>query len=135
MLHSKFFLIEPLSGTSAVLAQSLKDDELKLCCVPQLISHEFGDKSGWSTADMYLVVKLAYLAQALDIFPDEGKRAQIFGSSDISEAVFDRWWSIKQVEYLGRTIEFSQELGSFSRCLRTSDSAVLARWLQEMTTK
>lgn len=132
MLHSRFFLIEPLSGTSAELAQTLKDDELILWCTPQLMSHEFSDRSGWSTADICLVVKLAYLAQALDIFQDQGKRAQIFGSADISEIVFDRWWSIKQIEYLGRTIEFSQELRSFSEYLRPGDSMVPTQWLQQM---
>lgn len=135
MLHTRFFLIEPLGETPAVLAQSLDNDELLLCCVPQLMSHEFGDKAGWSTTDMFLVVKLAYLAQALDIFQDEWKRAQIFGSTDISEAVFDRWWSIKQIEYLGKTIEFNQELGSFSRDLRPGNSVMVTRWLQDATTK
>lgn len=54
------------------------------------MSHEFGDKSDWTTADICLVVKLAYLANTLDIFQDERKRAQTFGAADISEAVFDR---------------------------------------------
>lgn len=135
MMHTKFFLIEPRGQAPADLAQLLTDDELLLCCAPQLMSHEIADKSGWTTADMCFVVKLAYLAQTLDIFRDEQKRAQIFGSADISEAVFDRWWSIKQIEYLGQTIEFSRELKSFSTKLRSSDSPVVKEWLQRMITK
>jgi hypothetical protein len=135
VLHSRYFLIEPRKGTSTELSQSLDDDELELCCVPQVMSHEFGDELGWSTADMCLLVKLAYLAQALDIFQDESKRAQIFGSADISEAVFDRWWSIKPVEYLGKTIEFRQELRSFLKKLPPSDSLFVTQWLHEAVTK
>ena len=114
MLHSWFFLIEPRKEALAELARCLTEDELLLCCSPQLMSHEVDDKSDWTEASIRAVVKLAYLAQTLDIFQDENKRAHIFGLADISEAVFDRWWSLKQVEYLGRAIESSQELRSFS---------------------
>jgi len=101
------------------------------------MSHEFADKSDWpmAEADMCLVVKLAYLAQALDIFQDESKRARIFGSADISEAVFDRWWSIKRVEYLGRTIDYSQDLGLFSKKLRPGASSLATQWLHEVIAK
>lgn len=132
MLHSRFFIIEPLSDTSAELVKHLTKEELLLCCSPQLMSHEFGDKSGWTTADICLVVKLAYLANTLDIFRDERKRVQIFGAADISEAVFDRWWSIKQVENLGRAIESSSELKSFSSKLCSGDSLVVTSWLQQV---
>lgn len=132
MLNSWFFLIEPRKETLAELAQCLTEDELSLCFSPQLMSHEFGDKSDWTEASIRAVVKLAYLAQTLDIFQDENKRAHIFGLADISEAVFDRWWSLKQVEYLGRAIESRQELRSFSSNLNPGDNPVVARWVQQV---
>lgn len=130
MLHRKYFLIEPLSGTLADLGQSLTEEQLVLCNSPQLMSHEFADKAGWTTADVCLVVKLAYLAQTLDIFQNGRKRAQIFGTADISEAVFDRWWSITETEYLGQAIECAQELRSFSSNLNPGNSPVVTSWLQ-----
>lgn len=135
MLHNWFFLIEPLKETSAELAQRLTEDELLLCCSSQLMSHEFGDKSDWTEASIRAVVKLAYLAQTLDISQDENKRAHIFGSADISEAVFDRWWLLKQVEYLGQAIESSQELRSFSSNLQPGDNPVVARWVEKVLAK
>ena len=135
MLNSWFFLIEPRKETLAELAQCLTEDELLLCCSPQLMSHEVDDKSDWTEASIRAVVKLAYLAQTLDIFQDENKRAHIFGLADISEAVFDRWWSLKQVEYLGRAIESSQELRSFSNNLHPGDNPVVARWVQQVLTE
>jgi len=132
MLNSWFFLIEPRKETLAELAQCLTEDELLLCFSPQLMSHEFGEKSDWTEASIRAVVKLAYLAQTLDIFQDENKRAHIFGLADISEAVFDRWWSLKQVEYLGRAIESRQELRSFWSNLNPGDNPVVARWVQQV---
>jgi hypothetical protein len=132
MLNNWFFLIEPRKETSAELAQRLTEDELLLCCSSQVMSHEFGDKSAWTEASIRAVVKLAYLAQTLEIFQDENKRAHIFGLADISEAVFDRWWSLKQVEYLGRAVESSQELRSFSSNLQASENPVVARWLEQV---
>jgi hypothetical protein len=132
MLHRWFFLIEPRKETSAELAQRLTEDELLLVCSSQLMSHESGDKSDWTEASIRAVVKLAYLAQTLDIFQDEKKRAHIFGLAEISEAVFDRWWLLKQVEYLGRAIESSQELRSFSSKLQAGDNPVVARWAEQV---
>lgn len=129
MLHTLFFLIEPLSGTSAELAQHLTKDELVLSCSAQVISHEYRDGFGWTQKDICTVAKLAYLAQTLDIFNDEHMRARTFGTPEISEALFDRWWSLKHVEYLGRPIESSQELRSFSGNLHAGDSPVVAAWL------
>lgn len=80
-------------------------------------------------------MKLAYLAQVLDIFQGEYKRAQIFGSADVSEEVFDRWWSIKPIEHLGRTNEFHQELRSFADSLRASNSPVVTNWLKHVLSK
>ena len=135
MLHSKFFLIEPLSAKTPELARFLTEDELLLCSSPSVIGHEFADKSDWTHADICLAVKLAYLAQVLDIFQDENKRAQIFGSANVSEDVFDRWWSIKPIEYLGRTKEFQQELRSFADSLRVSNSPVVTNWLKNVLSK
>jgi hypothetical protein len=132
MLHSRFFLIEAQSRTSVELAQYLAKDALLLCCSPQLMSHEFGDKSGWTEQDMCLVVKLAYLAQTLDIFQEERERAYVFGAANISEAVFDRWWSIKPIEYLGRTVESSQELKLFACKLDPGDRPMVATWLRQV---
>lgn len=132
MLHRRFFLIEPLNGTLAELGRSLTEDELVLCCSPQLMSHEFADKSGWTATDICLVVKLAFLAQTLDIFQNERKRAAVFDTADISESVFNRWWSIREIEYLGRTIECSQELRAFSSNVDPGNSLVVKNWLQQV---
>lgn len=130
MLHEAYFLIEPLSHTRAELARLLDDDVLALLCSPQSISHQYADKSGWSAADSSLVAKLACLAQMLDIFPDATKRVEIFGAAEISEAVFDRWWTIRPVEHLGRTTEYVEELKLFSDQLVTPDRPRVADWLR-----
>lgn len=132
MQHHKYFLIEPLSTTPAQLVRFLSEDELVLCCSANLMSHEFADKSGWTNSDICHAVKLAYLAQTLDIFQDAHKRAQAFGSADISETVFDRWWSIKPIEYLGRTSECSHEMGLFADNISAANSPVVTSWLQQL---
>lgn len=134
MLHPKFFLIEPLSGSLAEWG-ALTEEELSLCGSSHLMSHELPDKSDWTLADACAVVKLAYLAQTLDIFQEESTRAHIFGSADISETVFDRWWSIREIEYLGRAIECSRELKLFSSHLSPGNSPLVTSWLRNATAK
>ena len=132
MLHDRFFLIEPLNETSAKLARFLSEDELALCCSPQSISHQVGDKSAWTEADVGLIVKLAYLVQTLDIFQDEDRRVRIFGQAAISESLFDRWWALKPITHLGRTTECSEELRSYRQELHVNENGIVRNWLQQV---
>ena len=79
-------------------------------------------------ADSQLVAKLTCLADMLGSFSDPIQRTEIFGSAEISEPLFDRWWSIRCIEHLGSTLDYGEELGYFSSQLRAPSNPRVVEW-------
>jgi hypothetical protein len=133
MLHRTYFLIEPRPGTREALTPHVEKELLSLLCAPQSISHEWADRSSWQPTDSELIVKLTCLADMLGSFPDATRRAEIFGSAEITEVVFDRWWSIRRIEHLGSTSDYGDAIAYFSDHLPRPARPLVAEWIHRQS--
>jgi hypothetical protein len=99
--------------------------------MPELMSDEQGGRSAWDSADHALKLKLLWLARIReysDLTQDEDAR-RILGSNEIAEHVFDRWWTIRELEFAGSASDFVDYMKPFADKARPSGSELVDEWL------
>lgn len=114
MRHTAYFLIEPKSEALEVFP-AVAEDLADLLLEPLMVSRCFAGRSVWRTQELELVVKLLFVARMREYSPlsrDEDA-IRVLGSSDVSTALFDRWWSIRRLN----VDETSEEMESYLAAL------------------
>jgi hypothetical protein len=101
MGFTALYVIEALPALSVFLSARLSDEVLLgLLLQPRVLANREGGKTTWTEADNTTLVKLFFLASLHDYdttVTDEGFR-EVFETDQLTEDMFDRWWSIRRLE-------------------------------------
>ncbi len=101
MRHTRYFLIQPKEAAGAHFSSAVSGDLAALMLEPTLTSRDCGGRSAWCEPDIMLVVKLLYVASVRELDPlsSDAEAARVLGSASITAETFDRWWSIRGLNY------------------------------------
>lgn len=126
-----YFLIEPRPGAECELAERAGKVLSGFLLAPYLMTRCFKDRSAWRLFDIAIAIKLMYLAQLREYGPlqsDEGARA-ILGSDRVSADLFDRWWTIRKLEFGGPTEDKQELLGLMLDKIEPTGNGVVDCWI------
>lgn len=108
------YLIEPRTDLAAWLHRRVKSDVTEELLKPVTYHTQEKEDAAWNEADRLLKAKLIFLhglrESVQPLLHGDADYAAVFGSTDILDAHFDRWWTI-------RRYEAHQELGDLARGL------------------
>jgi hypothetical protein len=95
MLGTYYFLIEPRADAREHFTKVVGEDA-DLLLDPLLL-----DPEAKGPDEVIPLAKLVFLARIreYDCFSSAENAVRVFGSDEISVDVFDRWWTIRDVEY------------------------------------
>lgn len=88
-------------------------------------------KPAWRLFDIAVAIKLMYLAQLREYGPlqsDEGAQT-ILGSNRVSVDLFDRWWTIRKLEFGGPTEDKQELLGLMLDKIEPTGNGVVDCWV------
>jgi hypothetical protein len=136
MRHTAYFLVEPTSDAQPQFVNAL-GGFASVLLETVLLSREFTDRSSWREAELTLAVKLLYLARLREYQPlsSDADAERALGSAAISAEVFDRWWSIRRIEFEGASEQMQGFLVRVMRNVPATGNATVDEWLQEMTSR
>ena len=132
MQFEAFYLIDPRPDLPARLAGRVDPDLAELLTEPVVLSHtEGGCHSLWQPEDHALRVKLVFLAslRQYDTLETDASVEAVFGSSRISAALFDRWWTIRRLEIDDDTERLEPLLVKHLDRVQRTGNEVVDRWL------
>jgi len=94
------YVIEPRAEFTAWLSGRVSPETADFLLEPVTYHSQEKDDSSWLESDRLLKAKLVFLAN-LDHdhrspFTTEGEFTALFGTASITEALFDRWWTIQR---------------------------------------
>jgi hypothetical protein len=112
-----FYLIEPRAELAAWLSGRVSADVAQVLLEPVTYHSEESDDATWLESDRLLKVKLVFLhalrhdGQAP--LPSDEEFAAIFGTVRVSQALFDKWWTVRRHQ-TSRELGRSEELLAYS---------------------
>jgi hypothetical protein len=131
-LIDAFYVIEPRPEFRQHLWGRTEPDFADILLESVLIRHREGGRTTWRLANYEAKIKLLYLARLREYTPlaaDEDAE-RLLGSARVSVPVFDRWWSIRQME----VEDDAEELVGFLRLMRARvdlpDDELVVDWLK-----
>jgi|GEM_PF-3600038 len=130
-----YYAINPRPEFADWLLERTDADMVELLTEPKLIEHdEFIGKTSWGPRENVLRVKILFLAGLRDLRPisDDAGCESILGSSEISEAMFDRWWTIQYLELECNVKEYLGELNRALDSVRPTGNPVVDEWLENL---
>jgi hypothetical protein len=131
MQHIGYYLIEPRPDAVAHFRDCGDQDFAEILLEPILISNAEADRSAWRAEDHVLRVKLLFLARIREYSPcasDEDAR-KWFGSDRVSGEVFDRWWTIRGLEFEGSDSELADFLEPVKEKILPTGNSLLDEWV------
>lgn len=131
MQRLAYFLIEPRPGSERELAERAGRVLSEFLLAPYLTTRCFADRSAWRLFDLAVAIKLIYVAQVRQYGPlqsDEGAQT-ILGSDRVSVELFDRWWTIRKLEFGGPTEEKQELLGLMLDKIEATGNGVVDCWI------
>ena len=133
MRHTVYLLVEPTANAMREFPLSDGQDA-DLLLERQLMSREYGDRSPWRKEEVSLVVKLVYLARMreYDPFSNDLDAKRIFGSDAISIQVFDRWWTLREVDFECPSEQMSDYLAAVAMKIQPTGNTVVDEWLNQL---
>jgi hypothetical protein len=132
---SGYYAINPRPEFADWLLKRTDADMVELLIEPKLVEHdEVIGKTSWRSRENILRVKILFLAGLRDLTPisDAAGCKSILGSSEISESLFDRWWTI---QYLELECNVNEYLGELTRALDSvppTGNPVVDGWLEDL---
>lgn len=132
-LYDAFFLIEPRPALRERLVGRTDPDLAELLEQPVLIRKRENTGSAWRHNERLAQVKLLFLASVAEYTPlnDPAEFELVFGSTRLSEALFDRWW-------IARRFVVDEDWESLEARLRAqvnrvdaTDNPRIDQWLSE----
>jgi hypothetical protein len=131
MLHTHYYFIEPRPEAATRFRDRDHQDFADILLEPVLISDAAADRSGWRHEDHVLRVKLLYLARIREWPPcasDEDAR-KWFGGDRVSGEVFDRWWTIRCLDFEGSDSELAEFLGPVKEKILPTGNSLVDEWV------
>jgi hypothetical protein len=131
--HTDFFLIEPNDAARSKFPVALGENSV-LLLEPALTSRSSPDRSPWRRPELELAVKLIFVAQMREYeFLSSDTSAQlILGSVGVSVDVFDRWWTIRRLEFEARSEELEDFLVAIADQVEATGNAVVDDWVKSL---
>ena len=131
-----FYQIEPRPEFADWLAQRVNPEVAEAVLKPVTYHSHEKDDPAWLESDRLLKVKLIFL-NALRRYhqpplPNDAEFIAVFGSLQITEALFDKWWMIRRIEAkseLGSPAEF---LAYSTEPAAPTGSARVDEWLAKL---
>jgi hypothetical protein len=105
-------------------------------CGASAVRKHFADRSPWREPELTLAVKLLYLARLREYDPlsSDAEAERVLGSAVVSAEVFDRWWSIRRIEF-----DTPEEMHDFlSRVVQkvpSTGNVTVDEWLRRVTSR
>jgi hypothetical protein len=133
MQFEALYLIEVRPALRDRLEGRVESDFAEFLVEPVVLSNkEGGCHSAWRADDHALTVKLLYLAQVREYTPfsSDASFEAVFGSSRLSSALFDRWWTIRRLERDDDTESLRPLLKQFLPMVEPTGNELVDRWLE-----
>jgi hypothetical protein len=130
--HDAQYLIEPRTDLAAWLAERVDSDLADILCEPVVLVNLESDRSDWTPQDRMLAIKLVYLAslrQYTGLDTDAGLESA-FGSTWISVALFDRWWTLRLLPASDRTGDLRQFVTAHLGSIQRTGNELVDSWLE-----
>lgn len=133
MEHTDFFLIEPNDAARSMFPAALGANAV-LLLEPALTSRSFPDRSLWRRPELELAVKLVFVAQMreYEFLSSDASAQLILGSAGVSADVFDRWWTIRRLEFEARSEELEEFLVAVADKVEATGNAVVDDWVSSL---
>jgi hypothetical protein len=135
MLHTLYFLIEPREQSASHFQCVLPPEFATALCEPLLVSREFADKSPWRSNEAAIAVKLLHLASVreYELLATDHDALRVLGSGAVAEEVFDRFWSVRTVEFEGKSEHMEKNLSRLIAKVHLTGNLVVDEWLRGLT--
>jgi hypothetical protein len=135
MHHTAYYLIEPNVDAFRQFSARIDSEYSGLVLEPWLTSRQYADLSAWHMVDLELAVKLLYLARLreYEFLSEDAKAIHALGSAAISEAVFDRWWTVRRLHLNeGSSEQMEAILGKMLEKVPATGNELVDEWLQTL---
>lgn len=130
-----YYAILPRPELAAWLRSRTTLNMIELLTEPTLVSNdEFIGETAWRETENALRVKILFLAGLRDLIPlqDDAGCNAILGSSVISPALFDRWWTIQYFDDVCNVKELMGELTKSTQSVPPTGNQVVDKWIDEL---
>lgn len=130
MRYTVFYLIEARKALEESVNSNDVSDLPDLLLDPVMLSHEESD-SLWMAHDHAHLVKLLFLAQVKEYEPlrDDSAFEDLFGSTELSQELFDRWWTIRRLQLDDNADTLVPLLKQFAHLVSPVKSELVNNWL------
>ncbi len=132
--YEAFYLVEPRPELAERLRDCVAPELADLLMEPLLYRRQENTGSNWLAAERLLQVKLLFLADLRQYTPlaEDAGFTRVFGSAQISMALFDRWWTARrfQVEEELETLE--ERLCSCKDRIEPTGSSKVDDWVSSL---
>lgn len=130
MIHTSYFLIEP-KEVAQLAMPSRVPEYASLLLDPLLTSRTYSDRSIWREGDLQLAVKLSFLAmlREYDFLRSPSASFAILGSEQLTEELFDQWWSIRTLHFEEASEQMEAYLAAVIDQTPPTKSQVVNDWL------
>ena len=130
MRYTVFYLIEARKALEESVNSNDDSDLPHLLLDPVMLSHEESD-SHWTVHDHAHLVKLLFLAQVKEYEPlrDDNAIEDLFGSTELSQELFDRWWTIRRLQLDDNADTLVPLLKQFAHHVSPVESELVNNWL------
>ena len=134
MRHTIYYLIEPNSVARREFSVRVEADAPELLLDSVLTSKDIGDRSRWRWEECELAVKLIFLARLREYEPfrEDSDAARILGSSEVSVELFDRWWTIRKLDYEDRSESLASHMKAVIHRVKPTKNEVVDKWVAEI---
>jgi len=133
MLHTRYYLIESRELLKNQLQSGFDKGMSEILTEPLLILNEEADRSSWGKDENILKVKLLYLARMreYEFISSDEDAIKVLGSDNISGPLFDKWWTIREIEVEGNTEELIMFLKPLKNRVKETGNKIIDSWIRE----
>ena len=138
MQFPQLYLIDPKPALCDRLGDCADRDLAEVLVEPVLIRNLEPDKLMWRREEHAVAVKLMFLSyvRELDPFARPCEFESLFGSSRLSTNLFDRWWTIRRLDYIDYdSEELCASLMTFLPIVDTTGNELVDNWIAQLRGK
>ena len=127
------YVIEPKPELVMLLRDKTNADFAGFMSDRTCFHSDEGGRTAWDATDYELRMKLVFLCTLLDHSPlsEPESFRTVFGNTPLSEALFDRWWTIERLEFDDDRSTLEKEHSNTIARLAPTSNELVNGWIGE----
>jgi hypothetical protein len=137
MRHISYFYIEPTAEAQSIFPELAGAQGAELLLESKLTSRYWADRSPWGFDSVAKAVKLLHVAamREYDFLSRADDAQKVLGSDAISIQVFDRWWTLRELDFDEPSEHWECYLEARSEHVAPTGDPLVDQWVKERATR